>query len=256
MLLTIDVGNTHIVLGAYSKGNLLFTSRMRTDAEKTGEEYAVLMKSVLMLRSNEWSSPIGSIISSVVPPVTTVMKQACKLLSPNGKLVVVGPGVKTGLDIKIDNPAQLGSDLVATAVAAKHKYELPAIVLDLGTATKMTVLDKDGAFCGGSISPGVALSLRALASGTAQLPSIALEGDVKICGTNTIDCMRSGVVLGASSMLDGMIDRYTAELGEFKTIVACGGLVNAIVPHCRHKIEIDNNLLIDGLKYIYDKNTN
>lgn len=255
MILTIDVGNTHIVLGMYKQDKLAMVSRMRTSWEKTGEEYGVLMRSILRLKDIEPSQIEGVIISSVVPPVTTTMEVACSLLVPNRNCVVVGPGVKTGLNIKIDNPAQLGADLVATGVATMEKYHLPAIVIDLGTATKITVIDSSGSFCGGSIAPGVAVALQALSDKASQLPDIALAGDVKICGTNTIDCMRSGVVLGAASMIDGMIDRYVAELGEFKTIVACGGLVGAIIPHCRHNITISDNLLLDGLYIIYKKST-
>ena len=254
MILAIDVGNTHIVLGMYEQQKLSFVSRIRTSAEKTGEEYGVLIRSILRLRHAEPDDITGVIISSVVPQVTSVMMTATSLLVPQAKVLVVGPGIKTGLNIKIDNPGQLGSDLVATAVSTIGKYTIPAIIIDLGTATKITVVDKHGAFCGGAISPGVNIALNALSAKTAQLPSIALEGEVNICGTNTIDCMRSGVVLGAACMIDGMIDRFTEELGPVKTIVASGGLVNAIAPHCHHEIVIDDNLLLDGLHMIYQKN--
>ena len=132
----------------------------------------------------------------------------------------------------------------------------PIIIIDLGTATKITVVDSEKSFRGGSIMPGVNIALEALSSKTAQLPSISLEGDVTLIGTNTVDCMRSGIVLGAASMLDGMIERYKSEMGEVNTVVACGGLVNAIVPHCKNEIIIDDNLLMDGLNVIYRKNKN
>ncbi len=253
MLMTVDVGNTHIVLGGYDGDSLTFTVRVSTDTLKTEGEYAVIFSSLLKLHHVDIPEVSGVIISSVVPPLTGVMRKAFVTLFPAIKPLVLGEGVKTGLHAKIDTPSQLGADLIATAVAVKAKYALPAMIIDLGTATKMTVLDAEGNFCGGSIAPGVGISLRALSGGTAQLPSISLEGSVKLCGTNTVDCMRSGVVLGAAGMIDGMLSRYIAELGEFATIVACGGLVNAIIPHCHHNITIDNNLLLDGLHVIYTK---
>lgn len=254
MLLAIDVGNTNIVMGTYRNDKLEFTARIRTSTEKTEDEYGVLIRSILRIHHQEPADISGVIISSVVPPLTTIMKKSAALLSPNAKILTVGPGVKTGLNIRIDNPAQLGADLATTAVGALAKYKAPAMVIDLGTATKICVIDSDGYFRGGSIMPGVNIALEALSSRTAQLPAISLEGDVKLIGSNTIDCMRSGIVLGAASMLDGMIERYTREMGEFKTIVACGGLVRAIVPHCKSNILIDDNLLLDGLLAIYKRN--
>ena len=158
------------------------------------------------------------------------------------------------MNIRIDNPAQLGADFVATAIGTIEKYALPAIVIDLGTATKISLLDAQKTFLGGSIMPGVMISLDALSSRAAQLPHISLEEPVELIGTNTIDCMKSGVILGTASMLDGMINRYEEKLGPAATVVACGGLVNAVVPFCKHKITIDDNLLLDGLYAIYRRN--
>lgn len=232
-----------------------FTARVRTSSEKTEDEYGVLFRSILRLRHQEPREIEGVIISSVVPPLTEVMKKSSALLSHTAHILVVGPGLRTGLDIKIDNPAQLGADLATTAIGAIEKYPLPALVIDLGTATKLCVVDKNKTFRGGSIMPGVKISLEALSGRTAQLPAISMEGnDIRAVGTNTIDCMRSGVVLGAASMLDGMIDRFCDEVGDFASIVACGGLVHAIVPHCKHSIIVDPTLLLDGLYAIYMRN--
>lgn len=255
MILTIDAGNSNIVLGTYRDDALQFVARVRTSSEKTEDEYGVLIRSILRLRHQEPREINGVIISSVVPQLTGVMKKAAALLSPEARILTVGPGLRTGLDIKIDNPAQLGSDLVSTAIGTIEKYPLPAIIIDLGTATKICVLDEKKAFRGCSIMPGVKISLEALSGRTAQLPAIGLEEqDIRVIGTNTIDSMRSGVVLGAASMLDGMIARCEAELGTAATVVACGGLVQAIVPHCNHNIIIDPTLLLDGLYAIWKKN--
>ncbi|MEG1943335.1 MAG: type III pantothenate kinase [Angelakisella sp.] len=254
MILAIDVGNTNIVLGTYEQGELTDVSRIRTSSEKTSDEYGVLIRSILRIHHQDPKDMEGVIISSVVPPLTATMKKSASLLNSRAKILTVGPGVKTGLDIKIDNPAQLGADLVSSAIGALEKYPVPAIVIDLGTATKICVVDAHRSFRGCSILPGVGIALEALSARTAQLPSISLEGDVKLCGTNSIDSMRSGVILGAASMLDGMIDRYEEEMGEFSTIVACGGIVSAIVPHCKRNVIIDETLLLDGLYAIYQKN--
>ena len=256
MILAIDVGNTNIVIGTYSDHKLCFVARIRTAPEKTEDEYGVLIRSILRLHHQDPAELTGVIISAVVPQLMATMKKSAMLLNPKARILALGPGVKTGLDIKIDNPAQLGADLVATAIGTIEKYPLPAIILDLGTATKICVVDKNRSFRGCSILPGIKIALEALSSRTAQLPAISLEGeDIKILGTNTIDSMRSGVILGGASMLDGMIDRMEAEYGPFATVVACGGLVSSIVPHCRRSITVDPNLLLDGLYAIYRKNS-
>ena len=252
MILTIDVGNTHTIIGAYKNDKLIFTSRISTDRNKTQDEYAVAIKSVLSLYNAEGNIE-GAIISSVVPQVSGMLENAIKTLF-NCKVFIVGPGVKTGLNIKIDNPAQLGADLVCVSVAALLKYPLPSIVFDLGTATTISAINEKGEMVGGSILTGVGTALNALAQGTAQLPQISLSGDVSVIGSNTIDCMRSGAIFGNASMIDGMILRYKEILGKNTTVIATGGLASSIVPHCREKITVDSNLLFDGLYAIYKKN--
>lgn len=251
MLLAIDVGNTNIVLGVIDDNNLVSSGRLSTNIKETDEEYAMKLYSFLNL--HKALEIDGAIISSVVPALNTVLKRAVRFVTGVTPLIV-GPGVKTGLSIKIDDPAQLGADLVVGAVAAKEKYPCPLIIFDLGTATTGSVLDRDGNFLGGIITTGVSTSLNALASGTALLPQIDISAPKKVIGTNSIESMKSGAVIGTAAMLDGFIDRFERELGEKATVVVTGGLGKAIAKNCEHEVIIDNNLLIDGLKIIYDKN--
>lgn len=255
MILAVDIGNTNIVVGGYRGEELAFSVRISTDASRTAYEYAATLGDILGLYKVELSMVEGAIVSSVVPPLSTALCQAVKLLCPGVEPLLVGAGMKTGLNIRIDNPKELGSDMLATAVGAIVKYPLPAIVLDLGTATKLTVIDEDRCFLGGAIMAGVAISLRALASDTAQLPHISLDSPVRqVIGTNTIDCMKAGTILGAASMLDGMIRRYREALGKEATVIACGGIAPAIVPYCHTAITLDDSLLLDGLLALYHKN--
>ena len=255
MLLAVDIGNSNIVLGGYHGDQLLFVARIRTDSLRTEFEYAVLIKDILSLYHCQPDDITGGIVSSVVPPLSSVLRKAIRLIK-KVKVLTIGPGIKTGLNIKIDNPGQLGVDLLATAIGAMEKYPLPAIIIDLGTATKITVVDKDGCFRGGAILPGVMIALDALSSQAAQLPKISLDGEnIAPIGTNTIDCMKAGTILGAASMVDGMIERYKEILGNDVSVVACGGLVGAVLPHCRSEIKKDETLLLDGLRILYKKNT-
>ena len=253
MVLAIDIGNTNIVIGGFVGDELSFVARIATDATKTEDEYATKIKSVLLLHKVEVPSIKGAIISSVVPPLTSVMKKAINLVYGVNALLV-GPGIKTGINIHCDSPSSVGADLICACVAAHHIYGSPSLIIDMGTATKMMVVDSTGTFIGVSIIPGVSISLKALASGTAQLPQISLEAPKSVLGKNTIDCMRSGVVFGNASLIDGMIDRIEEEFGEKLTLVATGGLSETIIPNCRHEILIDNDLILDGLYSIYMKN--
>lgn len=255
MVLTIDIGNSNINIGGYAAEGQIFTSRIHTDAAKTEFEYAAIIGDILALYGHEKRQIEGAIVASVVPQLSVVMQSAVGLLGQK-RVLLVGAGMKTGLNIRIDSPGQLGADLLATAVGAMEKYPLPAIIVDLGTATKLSVVDRERCFIGGAIMPGVRIGLDALSERTAQLPHIALEGSVeKPIGANTVDCMRSGVVLGAAAMIDGMTQRYRAVIGEDATVVACGGLVKAIAPHCKCNLIRDESLLLDGLYALYKKNT-
>ena len=253
MLLTIDIGNTNITLGAYNNDVLCFTARLATAHGTTSDQYAVEIKNILELYGLNAARIEDCIISSVVPFVGGAVCNAVSLLCDIVPLEL-GPGVKTGLNIKIDNPAQLGADLVAGAVGAISEYTLPCVVIDMGTASTISVIDRNGAYLGGIISAGVRLTLKALTENTAQLPSIDINAPKSVIGSNTVDCMKSGLIYGTASMLDGLLDRIAEELGEIPTIVATGGLSKDIIIHCKNDIIYNANLLLDGLREIYEKN--
>ena len=253
MILAIDVGNTNIVLGCIEGDEILFEARMASDQLKTSDQYCAEIGSMLALFAVQPARLDGAILSSVVPQITNAVKKAVQRLI--GKpCLVVGPGLKTGLNIRIDNPAQAGADLVVAAVAAIQDYGAPLIIIDLGTATTITVIDKNRSFIGGCIIPGMKISMNALTSRTAQLPGVSLEAPKLAIGRNTVDCMQSGIMYGTAAMLDGMVDRMEAELGYETTVVATGGLAEYVVPLCRREAIIDKDLLLKGLNLIYKLN--
>lgn len=253
MLLAIDIGNTNITLGAYDNDILCFTARLATVHGTTADQYAVEIKNILELHGLYASRIEDCIVSSVVPSVGGAICNAVSLLCDIVPLEL-GPGVKTGLNIKIDNPAQLGADLVAGAVGAISEYTLPCVVIDMGTASTISVIDRNGAYLGGVISAGVRLTLKALTENTAQLPAIDIAAPKSVIGSNTVDCMKSGLIYGTAAMLDGILDRIQDELGEIPTVVATGGLSKDIIVHCKNEIIYNANLLLDGLREIYEKN--
>ena len=253
MILAIDVGNTNTVIGCINFGKIEHVFRISTDPVKTTDEYAVEINSIFDFHGTQKKSITGAVISSVVPPLTRVLKDAVKLLT-GLSAIVVGAGLKTGMNILIDDPAQLGGDMVATAVGALATYELPAIIVDLGTATKMYVLDKNGGFIGGAIMPGVALSMGALSAGTSQLPRVPIEAPANCISANTVDCMKSGAVFGAAAQIDGMVERFEDELGQQAKIVATGGLAGAVYKYCKRDVIHDPHLILRGLEIIYEKN--
>ena len=195
----------------------------------------------------------GAIIASVVPQVLNSVQTALKKLTGKTALVV-GPGLKTGLNIKVENPSQTGADLVVGCVAALREHKAPLIVIDMGTATTVVVVDKDGAFIGGSISPGVKISVDALTERTALLPGLQLDQPRKAIGRNTIDCMRSGIMLGNACMLDGLVERMEEELGYKTTVIATGGIAKFVVPMCKREMIYDKDLLVKGLATLYREN--
>ena len=254
MLLAIDIGNTNVVIGCLDEDHqTVKLFRMVTDLKKTEDEYAAGMKTILEYNGVDCTKFEGAIICSVVPPLTEIFRTAVHKITGHCALIV-GTGVKTGLNVLIENPASLGSDLVATGVAAMAAYKLPVIIFDMGTATTITVIDKAGNYIGGAIAPGVALSSNALSSGTSLLQKVTIEAPKKCINTTTIESMQSGVVFGAASMMDGMIDRFEEALGEKASLVATGGIAPKIVPYCKHKVLYDENLLLRGLGMIYRKN--
>ena len=236
MILAIDMGNTNIVIGCVDDKKVLFEERLSTDYSKTELEYAIGFKTVLEIYNINSDDIKGAIISSVVPQLVNIIKAAVEKtvgITP----LMVGPGIKTGLNILMDQPRQVGTDMIVDAVATLNGYGAPAIIIDMGTATTISVVSR-----------------------TAQLPRISLDTPKSVMGKNTIDCMKSGVIYGNASCIDGMLDRIIEASGfgvngkpEAK-VIATGGLAKVIVPHCKHNIHIDAELLLKGLRIIYDKN--
>ncbi len=253
MILAVDIGNTNIVLGLMDEKGIHFNARLSTDRTKTSDEYSILVQSLFLVNLCDISAIEGAIISSVVPELSGVMQTAVKKVTGKHSLIL-GSGVKTGLNILTDNPAQLGSDLVAGAVAAAAEYPKPTLIFDMGTATTLSVIDSRGSFTGYMIIPGVRLAVEALSRCTAQLPHIRLEAPKKLAGTNTVDGMRSGAIYGNAAMLDGLISRMEEELGQKPTVVATGGMIPYITPYCKSEIISDPELILKGLYLIYKKN--
>lgn len=253
MILAVDIGNTNIVLGCIEDDRILFEARMATDLIKTSDQYCAELKSILGLFDAEIARIEGSIVSSVVPPVLNSFRTAIRKLTGRDCLVV-GPGIRTGLNIRMDNPAEVGSDLIVAAVAGIARYGMPLLLVDMGTATTITAVDRSGAFVGGCICPGVKISMEALTGRTAQLPGIALEEPKRAIGKNTRDCMQSGIMFGAAAMLDGLLDRMERELGGEVNVVATGGIARFVVPLCRRKIVLNRGLMLEGLNLLYKRN--
>jgi len=254
MIMAVDIGNTHIKMGAWDEDSLVFVSRLQTNLLRTRDEYAIDLLNILRLQECNSTQFDGAIISSVVPALSRTVQEAVGEVIQTKRVYLVGPGLKTGLDIKIDDPATLGSDMVCAAVAALHKFTMPCIIISMGTATAVFALDKDGAFLGGSVCAGVNISLEALSRRTAQLPLISLEEPGNVIGTNTVDSIKSGVIYGTAGMLDSMVARMKELLGEDTFVVASGGLAGPITGYCRQKIHVDELLVLEGLRLIYHKN--
>lgn len=254
MVLTVDVGNTNIVLGGFEKEELKFVFRLQTNKDKMADEYAIQFKSLLDFNGYSPTQFDGAIISSVVPPLLPTLKTAIRQVF-NCRVLTVSPGIKTGLKIDTDNPGILGADLVCGAVGAIARHKMPCVIIDLGTATKFSVLDANANFLGVSILPGINISLDALSKRTAQLPHIEFAGADHVIGTNTPDSMLSGVVFGNASMIDGMVERISEEMGASINAIITGGLSVHIIPHCKTPLIVDENLLLYGLLEIYKRNT-
>ena len=253
MILAIDMGNTNIVIGCIDSERTWFVERLTTSHDKTGTEYAINIKNILEIHQIKPAQIEGAILSSVVPPLNAAISSAVKKILGYHPMLV-SSGIKTGMNILMDNPKTVGSDMIVDAVAAIREYPAPIIIIDMGTATTMSVVDRAGNYIGGVILPGLYVSLDSLSSKTAQLPSISLDIPKKVIGKNTVDCMRSGAMYGNAGMIDGIIERMEDELGETATVIATGGLSRFVVPLCRHKITYDETLLLKGLLILYEKN--
>lgn len=253
MLLAIDIGNTNIVIGCIENDEILFKARIATDRTRTSDQYGVEIKNMIEAFGVKVGDIEDCIISSVVPPVfNSVQTGVIKVIGKQP--MVVGPGLKTGLNIHMDVPSQVGSDRIVIAVAALSEYKAPLILMDLGTATTIEVVEPENVYMGGVIFPGVKVSLEALTSHAAQLPGISLDKPKNVIGKNTVDCMRSGMMYGTAAMIDGLVERIEEELGHSSTIIATGGLARFITPLCKRKIILEKDLLLKGLNIIYKKN--
>lgn len=253
MLLAIDIGNTNLVIGCIQDDKILFKARIATDRTRTSDQYGVEIKNMIEAFGVRVEDISDCIISSVVPPVFNSVKTG--VIKVIGKQpMVVGPGLKTGLNIHVDVPSQVGSDRIVIAVAALAEYQAPLILMDLGTATTMDVVEPGNLYMGGVIVPGVKISLDALTSRAAQLPGISLDKPRRVIGKNTVDCMRSGMMYGTAAMIDGLVERIEAELGHPSTLIATGGLAQFIAPLCKREIILEKDLLLKGLNIIYKKN--
>ena len=253
MLLAIDIGNTNIVIGCIKDDEIVFKARIATDRTRTSDQYGVEIKNMLEAFGVSREDIEDCIIASVVPPVfNSVQTGVLKVIGKQP--MVVGPGLKTGLNIHVDIPSQVGSDLIVAAVAALAEYSAPLVLIDLGTATTIEVIEPENVFIGGLLFPGVMVSLDSLSANAAQLPGISLDKPKKVIGKNTVDCMRSGMMYGTAAMLDGIIDRIAEELGHESTIIATGGLAQFVIPLCKHNIILEKELLLKGLNIIYKKN--
>ena len=253
--LAIDVGNAHMTLGVMDDESILMSDSLGTDRRRTKEEYAVLFRNMLLFRGIEPESLEGAIVSSVVPPLRETIPEAIRMITGK-RCMIVGPGLKNGLKIRIDDPAQLGSNSVANAVAAVALYPLPALVFDLGIATTVSVVGTGAEYRGGLLMPGVEVGLEAMISQASLLSHVSLsEGPHTLIGTNTNDCISSGVIHGAAAMLDGIADRLREEIGENVHLIMTGRIAPQILPFCREPFVYEKDLRLKGLRIIYKKNT-
>lgn len=255
MLLAIDVGNSNISVGLFDREKKLrFLAALNTDQRKTSDQICIDLINVFSLYHYGIGDVSGAILCSVVPPLNFMMEKALTRLFGKPPMVV-GPGIRTGLNIRMEIQTQMGADIVADAVAAMEKYPAPIITIDMGTATTIGVISEGRNYEGGLLLPGVNVSLEALSRRAAQLPDISLQYPKALIGKNTEDCMRSGIVYGTASMIDGIIDRIREQFdGREISVVATGGNAPVIVKYCKNKIVYDKYLLMEGLYQIYQKN--
>ena len=253
MILTIDVGNTNVVLGCVENGEIKSILRLATNTNDLPNDYALKMRQSFEFDGIDYRNFEGAILSSVVPQVNRAIRSAVRKLT-GLECIIVGAGIKTGVNVKIDDPGTLAGDLITGTVGALALYEPPIIIVDMGTATTMVVVDGDGAYIGGAIIPGVNLSYEALSQGTSLLPNISIEAPRKCIASNTVDSMKSGAVFGTAAMIDGMVESMEEEMGQKATVVATGGLSRCVVQYCRHEIKLEPELLLKGLAILYQKN--
>lgn len=255
MILALDIGNTSISAGCFENGKIVSKFKLNSDKTKSADEYAAILSEIFRMNSIDTNNIEGASLLSVVPTLTHTVKEALEKFSVSA--LVLGSGIKTGVNIRVESPALLGSDIVAAAAAALKIKSAPIITVDYGTATTFSVINESKQLCGCVIAPGVKLSLDSLSASCAQLCDISLEKPEKVVGTNTSESMLSGVVWGSALMTDGFIDKIKDEygFGDELSVIATGGLSSLIVPLCKNKITIEKDLTLKGLYQIYIHNS-
>jgi type III pantothenate kinase len=253
MLLAMDIGNSNIVIGCIDMERTYWIRRVTTDRSKTDMEYAILLKNILDLNRIPGKQIDGAILCSVVPQVTGYLKQAVEELL-HVPVMVAGISLKTGIRVKMDRPETVGADLIVGAVGALTEAEPPVIIVDLGTATTVTCVDRDRNYIGGMIIPGMRTSLDALSARAAQLPALDITEPEHLIGKNTVECMHAGIIYSNAAMIDGCADRIEEELGQKASVIVTGGLAKFVTPYCRRKVIYDDDLMLKGLLKLYEMN--
>ena len=261
MLLVLDVGNTNTVLGVFEakpadgsqQRKLIAHWRVTTNKSQTVDEYGVLFRNLFAMNSLAVGSVQGIVISSVVPPLDSTLREVCECYFQL-KPLFVEPGVKTGMPVHYDNPAEVGADRVVNGVAAYEKFGGPCIVVDFGTATTFDVVSRKGEYLGGVITPGIGISADALFERTARLPRVDIRKPPSVIATNTVNSLQAGLYYGYIGLIDGILERLIAELGDDVKVVATGGLASLMGGGSKYIREVDDLLTLDGLRIIYDRN--
>lgn len=253
MILVVDVGNSNIVLGIYKRRELLHHFRISTSRQSTTDEYGVLIHNLFRMSGISASDIEGVIISSVVPPLVNVLEEMC-VKYVGKKPLLVGPGIKTGLNLRYENPREVGADRIVNAVAAIDRYQCPLVVVDFGTATTFDCIDAEGNYLGGAIVPGIGISTEALYQRASKLPRIELEKPKKVIGRNTVHAMQAGIIFGYAGQVDGIVERIKEEMKAEPKVIATGGLAELIASETKTIEEVCPMLTLEGLRIIYERN--
>ncbi|MBQ0075184.1 MAG: type III pantothenate kinase [Prevotella sp.] len=252
--LAVDMGNSSLAVGIMNDNGVAYASRIKTDRQKTEMHYLLQFRQILSEFKIDASDINGSILSSVVPELNFSVLQAMKWLTGKNVMMLGNDDVNPQLEIDITDPSSLGKDRIADCVGAIENYPAPMMIIDMGTATTVNIINDEKKYIGGMIIPGVKISLNALSKSASQLPRVPIEAPRSIVGRNTTECMKSGVIYGFASMIDGLIDRMSDELGFKPTVVITGGNSRFIIPYCKHEFIYDEFLLLKGMYYIYKRN--